>query len=99
MKEKLMGVLSIFTALFASLCWSGTLILAALGLGSVGSAYFSNMTKFKPLFVLLTGLLIYKGYVSLEKKKASKFTKIFFYISSFLAIIMLYLPTIINYLN
>ena len=65
----------------------------------MGSAYFSNLTKFKPLFVLLTGFLIYKGYVSLEKKNASKFTKLFFYISSFVAIIMLYLPTIINFLS
>lgn len=99
MKEKLMSILSIFTGLFASLCWSGTLILATLGLGSVGSAYFANLTKFKPLFVLLTGLLIYKGYISLEKKNASKSTKLFFYISSSLAILMLYLPTIITFLN
>jgi len=82
MKEKLMGLSSILTALFASLCWSGTLILATLGLGSLGSAYFSNMTQYKPLFVLITGILIYKGYTQLEKKKASKSTKVFFYVSS-----------------
>lgn len=96
MKEKFLSVSSIFTAIAASLCWSGGLILASLGLGTVGSAYFANLTKYKPIFVVITGLLIYKSYTIIEKKNASKNTKILFWASSIIAILALYYPTILR---
>lgn len=73
--------------------------MASLGLGSVGSAYFANLTKFKPLFVLITGILLYKGYSVIEKKNASKGTKIFFWISAAVSILALYYPTILRFIS
>ncbi len=73
--------------------------MASLGLGSVGSAYFANLTKFKPLFVLITGILLYKGYSVMEKKNASKGTKIFFWISAAVSILALYYPTILRFIS
>lgn len=97
MKEKLLSIMSIFSAIFAALCWSGGLILASLGLGSIGTAYFSNMTKYKPIFVLLTAGMIYWSYTIIEKKNASRLTKIIFWTSALLSIFILYLPTILNF--
>lgn len=73
--------------------------MASLGLGSVGSAYFANLTKFKPLFVLITGILLYKGYSVMEKKNGSKGTKIFFWISAAVSILALYYPTILRFIS
>jgi len=70
--------------------------LASLGLGSVGSAYFANLTKYKPIFVVITGILIYKSYTIIEKKNASKSTKIIFWVSTIFAIFALYYPTILR---
>lgn len=73
--------------------------MASLGLGSVGSAYFSNLTQYKPIFVLITGILLYKGYCVIEEKNASKGTKIFFWISAAISILALYYPTILNFIS
>ncbi len=99
MKEKILSILSMFSAFFAAMCWTSGLLLAALGLGSVGSAFFANMTKYKPLFVIITGLLIYNSYSLMEKKNASKSSKIIFWISSISAILIIYLPNILSLLN
>ena len=96
MKEKFISVSSIFAAIAASLCWSGGLILASLGLGSIGSAYFANLTKYKPLFVIITGFLLYKAYSNIEKKNATKTTKIIFWLSAAVSIFVLYYPTILR---
>ena len=98
MKEKFLSIISIFTAIFATLCWTGGLILAPLGLGALGSAYFSNMTKYKPLFVIITAGLLYYSYTILEKKKSSTINKIIFWISAILSIFIIYLPNILNLL-
>lgn len=99
MKEKLLSISSIFTAIFATLCWTGGLILAPLGLGALGSAYFANMTKYKPLFVILTVGLLYWSYSIIEKKKSSKSTKLIFWIAAIIAIFVMYLPNIIALFN
>lgn len=99
MKEKLLSISSIFTAIFATLCWTGGLILAPLGLGALGSAYFANMTKYKPLFVILTVGLLYWSYSIIEKKKSSKSTKLIFWIATIIAIFVMYLPNIIALFN
>ena len=97
MKEKFMSVSSIFAAIAASLCWSGGVILASLGLGSIGTAYFANLTKYKPLFVIITGVLLYFAYSNIEKKNANKTTKIIFWVSAILAMFVLYYPTILRF--
>lgn len=99
MKEKLLSILSMFSAFFAAMCWTGGLLLAALGLGSVGTAFFANMTKYKPLFVLITGFLIYRSYSMMEKKGASKTSKTIFWISSIIAILIIYSPNILSLLG
>lgn len=96
MKEKLLSIFSIFTASFAALCWSGGLILATLGLGSAGTAYFSNMTKYKPFFTIITGIMIYWSYSIMEKKGANKKTQVFFWASGLFSMLILYSPTIIR---
>lgn len=96
MKEKLLSVFSIISAMFAALCWGGGLILASLGLGTIGTAYFSNLTKYKPLFVLLTGIMLYWSYSIIEKKNSSKRTKIIFWISAIASILIIYYPTILR---
>lgn len=96
MKEKALSLSSIFAAIAASLCWSGGVILASLGLGSIGTAYFANLTKYKPLFVVITGFLIYYAYSNIEKKNATKATKIIFWVSAAIAIFVLYYPTILR---
>lgn len=99
MKEKIVSVLSVFTSIFAALCWTGGILLAPLGLGALGTAYFSNMTKYKPLFTILTGILIYWSYSIIEKKNSSKMVKIFFLITAITSILILYSPTILRFLN
>lgn len=94
-KEKFLAVGSVFSAIIASLCWGGGLILASLGLGGITTAYFSNMSRFKPFFVLLTAFFIYKAHGIIEKKE-SKNLKILFFISSGLAILILYYPIILG---
>ena len=99
MKEKTLSLLSVLTSIFATLCWTGGLILAPLGLGAVGSAYFSNMTKYKPLFVILTVGMLYWSYSIIEKKKPNKITKIIFWMAAIVSIIIMYLPNIIRLLR
>ena len=99
MKEKIISALSIFTALFAALCWTGGILLAPLGLGALGTAYFANMTKYKPLFVILTGILIYWSYSIIEKKNSNKNTKVFFWIMFIVSTLILFSPNILGFLN
>lgn len=96
MKEKLLSILSVFTAFGAAFCWSGGLILASLGLGTV---YLSSLTKYKPIFVIVTGILMYWSYSIIEKRNSSKGTKIFFWISAIISILILYYPTILRLFN
>lgn len=98
MKEKLLSIFSIVPAIFAALCWGGGLIMASLGLG-VSSAYFANLTKYKPLFVIITALMLYASYSIIEKKNSSKKTKIIFWISAVLSILIIYYPTILVFLS
>ena len=71
--------------------------MASLGLGSVGTAYFSNLTKYKPIFVIITGILLYKSYGMIEKNNSGKATRIIFWVSATLAILALYYPTILGF--
>lgn len=97
MKEKVLSILSIFTAFGAAFCWSGGLILGSLGLGTLGTAYLSNLTKYKPIFVIITAILLYWSYSIIEKRNPSKGTKIFFWLSAIISIFILYYPTILRF--
>ena len=57
------------------------------------------MTRYKPLFVILTLGLLYWSYSILEKKGSSKATKVIFWIAAVIAIIIMYLPNIIRLLK
>ncbi|MEW8974136.1 MAG: hypothetical protein AB2375_08065 [Tissierellaceae bacterium] len=70
--------------------------MAALGLGSIGTAFFSNLTRYKPLFVVLTTIMLYFSYDIIEKKGANKTSKIIFWISTIVSILILYSPTLIR---
>ncbi|NLY46647.1 MAG: hypothetical protein GX053_11795 [Tissierella sp.] len=56
------------------------------------------MTKYKPLFVIITAGLLYWSYTIIEKKNSSKITKIIFWISAIVSMAVIYLPTILNLL-
>lgn len=99
MKERFLSISSIFTAIFASLCWTGGVILASLGLGSVGTAYFANMSKYKPLFTILTGGLLYWSYSIMERKNPNKINRIVFFVSAIISLLVLYYPTFLLFLD
>lgn len=99
MKEKILSILSIFAAFGAAFCWTGGLILGSLGLGTIGLAYMSHITKYKPIFVLITAGLLFLSYSLIEKNNSSRGTKIVFWISAIVSIIILYYPNIINLFN
>lgn len=99
MKEKFLSMLAIFPAIGAALCWGGGIILASLGLGSIGFSYFAGLSKFKPLFVLITAGLLYYSYSLIEKRNADKKTRIFFWISAVLSVLIIYYPTILRWIS
>lgn len=99
MKEKLISILSIFTAFGAAFCWTGGLILASLGLGTIGTAYISNITKYKPIFVIITILLLYWSYNLIKEKNSGKIAKIIFWVSAIISILLIYYPNIYGLLT
>lgn len=99
MKEKIISGLSVFSSIFAALCWTGGILLAPLGLGALGTSYFAGMAKYKPIFVILTGILIYWSYTIIEKRNSNKLTKIFFWIMVASSILILFSPNILAFFN
>lgn len=99
MKEKLLSVLAIFPAIGAALCWGGGIILASLGLGTIGFSFFANLTKYKPIFVILTAVLLYYTYSLIEKRNADRKTRILFWISALVSVLIIYYPTILRWLS
>jgi hypothetical protein len=96
MKEKLLSIFSVIPALFAAFCWGGGLILASLGLGTIGTAYLGTLTKYKPIFVVITTVMLYLSYSIMEKKNSNKKTKIIFWVSAITSILIIYYPTILR---
>ncbi|MGI6382635.1 MAG: hypothetical protein ACOXZT_05355 [Tissierellaceae bacterium] len=72
--------------------------MVPLGLGAIGSAYFSNMTKYKPLFVLLTAGLFILSYRLIEKNNSSRATRIIFWVSALISVLIIYSPTILAWI-
>lgn len=56
MKEKLAAVGAVLSASLASICCLGPLVLAGLGLGGLGLA--AGLTKYRPLFLGITAVLL-----------------------------------------
>lgn len=92
MKEKLLSIFSVISALFAIICWSGGAILISLGLGTAGLTYFSGLSKYKPIFVIITAISLYFAYITIDKKNSSKRSKIIFWICALLCGLILYSP-------
>jgi len=96
MKEKLLSISSVVPAIFAALCWSGGLILGALGLGTVGLSFFSRLSPYRNIFILITGVILFVSYRIIEKNKVSNTSKIIFWLSAIISILILYSPTLIT---
>lgn len=73
--------------------------MASLGLGATGFAFLGGFSKYRSIFIVLTGVLLAVGYWLMESKSTSKSGKIVYWLSVVLAILMLYLPTILNLLQ
>lgn len=68
MSKKYFSVAAVVSAIFASICCLGPIILAAIGLS--GIAMFSSLAKYRLIFVVLTfGIIIYAFYSVYAKKK------------------------------
>ncbi|MBI2266602.1 MAG: cation transporter [Armatimonadetes bacterium] len=101
-KPILLAAGSIMSVFLASLCCTGPLILASLGLGSAGS--FSVLEKFRPVFLLvaatLLGYSLWKAYrpvptcCSQDSRKV-RANKISLWLVSFLVLLFFVFP----YLN
>ncbi len=60
MKEKIFAGGSILTAILASSCCIGPLVLAAIGVS--GASFFAPITKYRPIFIGITFALIGVSY-------------------------------------
>jgi hypothetical protein len=65
-------------------------------LGASGFAFLGGLSKYRSLFVVLTGIMLAAGYWLMDSKKTTKSSKIIYWISALIAVIMLYLPTILS---
>lgn len=69
MKEKIFAGGSILTAILASSCCIGPLVLAAIGVG--GASFFAPIAKFRPIFIGITFAFIgVSYYFTYGRKKA-----------------------------
>jgi hypothetical protein len=70
--------------------------LASLGLGTLGFASFANLTKYKPFFVIITAVMLYFSYSIIERNNSGKLTRVIFWISAVLSVLILYSPNILS---
>ena len=110
MKEKLAGIGALVSALLASVCCVGPLVLAGFGLGGLGFAV--GLAKYRPLFLVLTAIFIGAGFYFAYRKRevpcadgscqqvsASRVSKVFLWIVTTAALILLskpYWPTVFS---
>lgn len=57
---KAAGIGALISAAFASVCCLGPIVIAALGLGGLGLA--AGIAKYRPLFLILTALILGAGF-------------------------------------
>ncbi|HVA67103.1 MAG TPA: mercuric transporter MerT family protein [Elusimicrobiota bacterium] len=67
MKNKLISIAAVVSAALASVCCIGPLVLAALGLGSLGAA--AGLTRYRPLFLVLTTIVLAIGFYLAYRKR------------------------------
>ncbi|HHT9155870.1 MAG TPA: mercuric transporter MerT family protein [Candidatus Tripitaka sp. YC43] len=67
MKEKIFAGGSILTAILASSCCIGPLVLAAIGVG--GASFFAPIAKYRPIFIGITFALIGVSYYFIYGRK------------------------------
>lgn len=65
MRNKLLVPVALLSALLASLCCIGPLLLAALGLGSLGLA---ELSRYRPVFLLLTALTLAAAFYFMYRR-------------------------------
>ncbi|MFQ6042409.1 MAG: mercuric transporter MerT family protein [Candidatus Poribacteria bacterium] len=108
MKEKISSIGSVFTAILASICCLGPLILVGLGIGSVGFAM--RLAKYRTVFIIITlGLLALAFYFTYRKKggesapnpdcpapKRSFINKLILWVCAAIAIFLILLQYIIS---
>lgn len=67
MKEKISGIGALISAAFASICCLGPLVLAGLGLSGVGLA--AGLVRYRPIFLVLTTVLLAVAFYFTYRKK------------------------------
>lgn len=95
---------TISAAILASSCCLGPLILAGLGIGSIG--IFSSLEKYRPLFMIITfafiGMAFYLAYrkkkseecCDINKVKMDRIKKVSLWVISVIAVCLLLFPYI-----
>ena len=68
MNNKLLAPAALVSALLTSLCCIGPLLLAALGLGSLGLA---ELTRYRPVFLLLTALILAAAFYFVYRRPSA----------------------------
>ncbi|HHT9105956.1 MAG TPA: mercuric transporter MerT family protein [Candidatus Wujingus californicus] len=91
---------TIVSAILASVCCIGPLILAGLGIGSIGA--FSSLERYRSLFILITFALIGTAfYFAYRKKKTTdacceikknRIKKIILWVIAVIAVALLLFP-------
>jgi len=62
------GAVALASAGLASICCVGPVVLTGLGLGSLGLA--AGLTQYRPLFLVLTGLVLAAGFYLAYRKRS-----------------------------
>ncbi|UPT75372.1 MAG: mercuric transporter MerT family protein [Elusimicrobiota bacterium] len=68
MDKKLIGLAALASAGLASICCLGPLIAAGLGLGSLGLA--AGLSKYRPLFLTMTGVVLAVAFYLAYRKRS-----------------------------
>ncbi|PIR15254.1 MAG: hypothetical protein COV48_15410 [Elusimicrobia bacterium CG11_big_fil_rev_8_21_14_0_20_64_6] len=68
MDKKFVGLAALASAGLASVCCLGPLVLTGLGLGSLGLA--AGLTKYRPLFLVLTGVVLAIAFYLAYRKRS-----------------------------
>ena len=67
MREKIAGIGALISAVFASICCVGPIVLVGLGLGGAGLAV--GLAKYRPIFLVLTPLFLGAAFYLTYRKK------------------------------
>ncbi|MCH7760509.1 hypothetical protein IIA15_03780 [candidate division TA06 bacterium] len=110
MKEKATAVGAVFAAVGASLCCTGPLVLAALGLGGIG--FVHSVAKYQNFFIPLTILFLGSAhYFTWRKKekcgpdgvcvtpKGDRLRKVILWVATGFAVFFLFFPYLLSFLG